>query len=109
MPRPLDGIRVIDLSTGPAGGLATMVMADFGAEVIKVEQPSGDPFRTMPSAPMWLRGKQSVALDLSQPDAQERLRAPAAGADVVVSSFRPGADRAFGADYETLRAGNLGR
>lgn len=107
-PRPLDGIRVIDLSHGPAGGLATMVMADFGAEVIKVEQPSGDPFRWMASAPMWLRGKQSVALDLSQPAAQASLKALASTADVVVSSFRPGTDRPFGADYDTLRAGNPG-
>ncbi|MCK9495367.1 MAG: CoA transferase [Dehalococcoidia bacterium] len=108
MPRPLDGIRVIDLSNGPAAGIATMVMADFGAEVIKVEQPSGDPFRSMPSAPMWLRGKQSVALDLALPEGQERLKALVATADVVVSSYRPGSDREFGADYETLRQGNPG-
>jgi len=107
-PRPLDGVRVIDLSTGPAGGIATMVMADFGAEVIKVEQPSGDPFRSMASAPMWLRGKKSVALDLSQYEDQARLKTLTATADAVVSSFRPGADRRFGADYETIREGNPG-
>lgn len=108
MSRPLDGIRVIDLSYGPAGGIATMVMADFGAEVIKVEQPTGDPFRSMASAPMWLRGKQSVALDLGQADARERLRTLVSTADVVVSSFRPGSEAQFGADYETLRTGNPG-
>ncbi|MGE3961979.1 MAG: CaiB/BaiF CoA transferase family protein [Dehalococcoidia bacterium] len=108
MPRPLDGIRVIDLSYGPAGGMATMVMADFGAEVIKVEPPSGDPFRSLPSAPQWLRGKQSVALDLSQPAAQQQLRELAKTADVVVASFRPGSAEAFGADYETLRADHPG-
>jgi len=108
MPRPLDGIRVIDLSTGPAGGMATMVMGDFGAEVIKVEQPSGDPFRILPSAPMWLRGKKSVALDLSQPQAQQQLHKLVATADVVVSSQRPGSDVTFGTDYETLKAGNPG-
>lgn len=108
MPRPLDGIRVIDLSVGPAGGIATMVMGDFGAEVVKVEQPSGDPFRSLPSAPAWLRGKKSVVLDLAQSEAQQRLRDLVATADVVVSSYRPGADRQFGADYDTLRQGNPG-
>ncbi len=108
MPQPLDGIRIIDLSYGPAGGMATMIMGDFGAEVIKVEAPSGDPFRDLPSAPQWLRGKKSVALDLSQPDAQRRLRELARTADVVVSSFRPGSASQFGADYETLKAENPG-
>ncbi|RLT36913.1 MAG: CoA transferase, partial [Chloroflexi bacterium] len=60
MPGPLDNIRVIDLTSGPVGGITTMVLADFGADVIKVERPGGDPFRFMPSAPMWLRGKRSV-------------------------------------------------
>ncbi|MCB9483813.1 MAG: CoA transferase [Dehalococcoidia bacterium] len=108
MPRPLDGIRVIDLSYGPAGGMATMILGDFGAEVIKVEQPSGDPFRSLPSAPQWLRGKKSVALDLAQADAQRQLRELVKTADVVVSTFRPGSASQFGADYETLKADNPG-
>ena len=61
-----DDLRVIDLSSGPAGGLATMVLADFGADVIKVEPPGGDPARSQPAAPMWLRSKRSVTLDLAQ-------------------------------------------
>ncbi|MBP8310381.1 MAG: CoA transferase, partial [Burkholderiaceae bacterium] len=56
------GVTVIDESQGPLAGLATMVMADFGAQVTKVEPPGGDPWREMPSAPLWLRGKRSVAL-----------------------------------------------
>ena len=63
---PLTGLRVLDLTLGPAGGIATMVLADFGAEVLKVEPPSGDPFRSQAAAPMWLRGKQSIVLDLSK-------------------------------------------
>ena len=59
---PLEGIRVVDESQGPIAGLATLVLADFGATVIKVEPPGGDPFRTLPSAPLWLRGKQSAVL-----------------------------------------------
>jgi crotonobetainyl-CoA:carnitine CoA-transferase CaiB-like acyl-CoA transferase len=61
---PLTDIRVVDLSSGPVGGIATMILADFGADVIKVERPGGDPFRFVTNAPLWLRGKRSVELDL---------------------------------------------
>ena len=61
--RVLDGVRVVDLSEGPVVGLATMILADFGAEVVKVEPPGGDPFRTDPAAELWLRGKRSLAWD----------------------------------------------
>ena len=64
MPELLDDLRVIDLSSGPIGGMATMVLADFGADVIKVERPGGDPWRNIANAPMWLRGKRSIVLDL---------------------------------------------
>ncbi|MGH2585167.1 MAG: CoA transferase, partial [Dehalococcoidia bacterium] len=65
MAAPLDGLRVVDLTLGPAGGIATMVLRDFGAEVVKVEPPGGDPFRRLAAAPMWLRGKQSIVADLN--------------------------------------------
>ena len=64
MQAALDGLRVVDLSSGPGGGIATMILADFGAEVIKVERPGGDPLRSLAAAPMWLRGKRSIELDL---------------------------------------------
>ena len=51
----LDKLRVIDVSEGPVGGITTTVLADFGAEVIKVEKPTGDPWRNLPNSPIWLR------------------------------------------------------
>ncbi|MQA00856.1 MAG: hypothetical protein GEU80_16300 [Dehalococcoidia bacterium] len=103
-----DDLRVIELSSGAAGGLATMVLADFGADVIKVEPPDGDPARDEPAAPMWLRGKRSVVLDLGERAGRERLRALTRGADVVVASYVPGDAEEVGADYDTLRAENAG-
>ncbi|MSQ29408.1 MAG: CoA transferase [Dehalococcoidia bacterium] len=106
MAGPLDNIRVIDLTSGPVGGIATMVLADFGADVIKVERPGGDPFRFMPSAPMWLRGKRSIVLDLKQAADQQRLADLVETADVVVTSFRGQTAGGLGCDYDTLVARN---
>ncbi|MGE3413903.1 MAG: CaiB/BaiF CoA transferase family protein [Dehalococcoidia bacterium] len=108
MAGPLAGIRVIDLSSGQAAGLATMVLADFGADVIKVEGPEGDPARAEAAAPMWLRGKRSVTLDLEAGEGRERLRELVRGADVVVSSELQETAAARGADYATLRELNRG-
>ena len=93
----LGGLRVIDLSSGQAGGIATMVLADFGADVIKVERPGGDPTRREPAAPMWLRGKRSIVLDLDEAPARKRLADLAASADVVLASYRPGVAARLGA------------
>ena len=60
-----DGLRVIDFSNWMAGPLATMVLADNGAEVIKVEPPEGDPARDLPAFQTWNRGKKSIVLDLN--------------------------------------------
>ena len=105
---PLDGLMVIDLSSGPVGGMATMVLSDFGADVVKIERPGGDPFRFMGTAPMWLRGKRSVELDLNRKVEQERLYQLAATADVVVSSFRAHAAVDLGCDHDVLAARNSG-
>ena len=94
---PCDDIRVIDLSSGPVGGIATMMLADYGADVIKVERPGGDPFRRLTASPVWLRGKRSITLDIGDEASRGRLRELAAGADVVVASFRPGRAEALGA------------
>ena len=102
----LDDIRVIDLSEGPIGGMTTMVLADFGADVIKIERPGGDPWRSVANAPMWLRGKRSAFLDLHNEAGRESLARLAGGADVVITSTRPGKAAPLGADYERLNARN---
>jgi crotonobetainyl-CoA:carnitine CoA-transferase CaiB-like acyl-CoA transferase len=83
-----------------------MVLADFGADVVKVERPGGDPWRRLAAAPLWLRGKRSVVLDLAQPGDREQLYALCDRADVVVASFRPGSGERLRADYATLGARN---
>ena len=108
MSGPCDDMRVIDVSSGRAGGLASMVLADFGADVLKVEPPGGDPRRSDAAAPMWLRGKRSVVLDLERPEDRGRFQALAADADVVVASFAPGEAAGLGADFATLEALNPG-
>ena len=67
MAQVFDGITVLDFTSGRAGGVATMVMSDFGAEVIKIEPPGGEKFRDAPGAIQWNRGKKSVVLDLKTP------------------------------------------
>jgi len=94
----LTGVRVIDFSSGPAGGLATTVLADFGAEVIKVEPPGGDRFRSLGASPFWLRGKQSVVVDLGHSDGRIQARDLAATADVVLVSGPPSRLQAWGLD-----------
>ena len=108
MAGPCDDLRILDLSSGPAGGIATMVLADFGADVVKIERPGGDPFRTLAASPMWLRGKRSVVLDLSTDEGRAHILDLARDADAVVASFRPGRAAVLGADYPTLGATNLG-
>ena len=98
--KPLQGIRVLDLSRMIAGGVAGMLLADFGADVVKVEQPgAGDPLRNWRllknGTSVWWqvqsRNKRSVALDLKNAEAQEIVRRLAAEADVLIENFRPGA------------------
>ena len=112
---PLAGVRVIDLTSVLMGPYATQIMADLGADVIKVESPDGDTTRYLPPGPdpsrggMFLnvnRGKRSLALDLKQPAARDALLTLIEGADVFVHSMRPGAIKRLGLDYERLRAAN---
>lgn len=113
--RPLDGLVVLDLTRLLPGAAATMQLANFGAEVIKVEEPErGDYGRWMPPFlagdgvvfHMVNRGKKSVALDLKTAEGQAALLRLATTADVLVESFRPGTMQRFGLSYETLRAIN---
>ncbi|HEY0212941.1 MAG TPA: CoA transferase [Paenirhodobacter sp.] len=113
---PLAGIRVLDLSRVLAGPYATALLADLGAEVIKLEPPAGDdyrhvgPFRDAESALFTLnnRGKRSIVLDLKDPAHLAVAQAIAARVDVVVENFRPGVAARLGLGAETLRAVNPG-
>jgi crotonobetainyl-CoA:carnitine CoA-transferase CaiB-like acyl-CoA transferase len=86
MSMALDGIRVLDLSTGIAGPTATMLLGDFGADVIKVEPPGGDPARTRPGFAVWNRNKRSIVVDQRSEAGKRRIAEFLAGADVCVVS-----------------------
>src|SRR6266571_1374819 len=113
MPGPLAGIRVIEVAIAVLGPLASQVLGDMGAEVIKVETPDGDPMRQIgPSrnpgmAAYFLnvnRNKKSLVLDLKRPEAREAMRRLAAIADVFVHNMRPGAAARLGIDYLAMAA-----
>ena len=108
MAEVFESINVLDFSRGRPGSIATMVMSDFGAEVIKVEPPGGDPFRGSPGAIQWNRGKKSVILDLKTAEGRDKARRLSQQADVVFENFRPGVTKRLGIDYETLSAGHPG-
>jgi formyl-CoA transferase len=112
---PLQGVKVIELGTLIAGPFCARMMAEFGAEVIKIESPSGgDPLRKWRKlhrgTSLWwyaqARNKKSVTLDLKQPDAQEIVRKLASDADVVIENFRPGAMERWGLGWKELSALN---
>ncbi len=113
---PLEGCRVIDLTRILSGPYATMLLADLGAEVIKIERPGvGDDTRAW-GPPFWggmstyfaavNRGKRSVALDFSTGEGRELVQRLVATADVVIENFRPGVTRRLGLDYQTLAVDN---
>jgi crotonobetainyl-CoA:carnitine CoA-transferase CaiB-like acyl-CoA transferase len=81
----LDGVRVVDTTSSIAGAVATMFLADFGADVVKIEPPDGDALRTQPGFAMWGRNKRSVVIDLRTVSARERMDTLLGGADVWVS------------------------
>jgi crotonobetainyl-CoA:carnitine CoA-transferase CaiB-like acyl-CoA transferase len=112
---PLDGLLVADFSRILAGPYATMLLADLGAQVIKVEGPGGDDTRTwMPPvrdgvSTYYLginRNKRSIALDLKDPDDRAAAQELARRADVLIENMRPGGLARFGLDYDTVTAGN---
>lgn len=112
---PLDGLVVADFSRILAGPYATMLLADLGADVIKVESPDGDDTRTwMPptrgtESTYYLsinRNKRSIALDLRREEDLEVARQIAGRADVMVENFKPGGLARFGLDYETVARDN---
>ncbi|HKX46420.1 MAG TPA: CoA transferase, partial [Planctomycetota bacterium] len=105
----LDGLRVLDLSWGIAGPICTMLLADHGAEVTRIERPRGeepaDP-RARLGAHAWHRGKRSAVLDLKDPGDAALFCALAREADVLVESMSPGATTRLGIDYPALSAAN---
>jgi alpha-methylacyl-CoA racemase len=111
---PLTGIRVLDFSTLLPGPMATLLLAEAGAEVIKIERPEGEDLRRF--QPLWgkdsvsfallNRGKKSVTADLKVSAARDRILELAKTADVVVEQFRPGVMDRLGLGYEALRAVN---
>lgn len=116
--RPLDGIRVLDLSRVLAGPYCTMYLADMGAEVIKVERPGkgddtrgyGPPFVEGESCYFMSinRGKKSITVDMKTPEGLSVIKRLAARADVLVENFRPGTAERLGLGYEALAANNPG-
>ena len=115
---PLSGVRVADFSRVLAGPHATMILADLGADVIKIESPEGDgtrqwspPVNAVGQSTYFAgvnRGKRSVALDLRSPEGLERARELAATADVVIENFKPGTMEKFGLGYEAVAEQNPG-
>ena len=113
---PLTGIRVLDVSTLFAGPMAATLLADFGADVVKVEHPRGDPLRTHGRVKdghglwwkMLARNKWTVTIDLSVLDGRELLRGLAREADVLIENFRPRVMERWGLGYEALSDGNPG-
>jgi crotonobetainyl-CoA:carnitine CoA-transferase CaiB-like acyl-CoA transferase len=112
---PLDGIRIVDFSRVIAGPLCTQMLADMGAEVIKVENPDGGDDTRKGAGPRaggpngeshffmtFNRGKKSVALDFTKPDGQAVVHRLLEKADVLVENFRPGVLRKYGLDYPSL-------
>ena len=103
---PLDGIRVVDLTSYIAGSYGAMMLADLGAGVVKVEALEGDSFRELPGFYGWNRGKRSIAVDLKQPDGRAIVHRLAREADVAMDNMRPGVAERLGVDYDTLAALN---
>jgi len=110
-PRALEGVRVLELGTTIAGPLCARLLADFGAEVIKVEAVEGDPIRLAGRhfegeslyAKSLMRNKKLVAIDLRNAQGQDLVRRLAAQCDVVVENFRPGGLEKWGLGYEDLK------
>jgi formyl-CoA transferase len=110
MKGPLDGVRVLELGNFIAGPYAAALLADMGAEVVKVENPKGgDPFRgwdlggDQPNFWAYNRGKKSVTLNLQTNEGRELFYGLCRNADVVLENYRPGVTKKLAIDYETLR------
>lgn len=114
MVKPLEGLRVLDFATTIAGPYCARLLADLGADVIKIESSEGDMMRTRPplidgASRMFGQlnaGKRSITLDLKSAEAKPVMRKLIESADVIVENFRPGVMKRFGLEYDTVRAWN---
>ena len=113
----LEGVKVVEMATYVAAPSAGGIMRDWGADVIKVESPKGDPWRVFPTPtkgedlgnPLFdldNRGKRAITLDTSQPEGLAALKRLIRDADVFITNTRPGALERAGLDYESLRKEN---
>jgi crotonobetainyl-CoA:carnitine CoA-transferase CaiB-like acyl-CoA transferase len=103
--KPLEGVRIVDFGAFVAGPLGGSVLADLGADVIKVEAPSGDPNRGFfVSYTAANRGKRSITIDLKNPEGLKLAQELCMGADAVMNNFKPGVSKRLGIDPETLLA-----
>ena len=103
---PLDGIRVVDLTSYIAGSYAAMQLADMGADVVKVESPEGDAFRELPGFFGWNRGKRSISVDLKTPEGRAIVERLATGGDVFMENMRPGVAERLGVGWTRFAALN---
>ena len=116
MSGPMEGIKVVELAVWVAGPSAGGILCDWGADVVKLEPPGGDPFRGLgagygmeglpPPFELDNRGKRSVTIDLGRDEAREVVRPLLEAADVFVTNMRPGAVACLGLDYPSVRAIN---
>lgn len=115
--RPLEGLKVVDFSTLLPGPMASLILVEAGAEVIKIERPgTGDEMRsyeprvgeTSANFALLNRAKQSIALDLKSPEGRGEARRLASEADILIEQFRPGVMDRLGLSYEALSADNPG-
>jgi crotonobetainyl-CoA:carnitine CoA-transferase CaiB-like acyl-CoA transferase len=112
MARPLEGVRVLDLTQFLAGPFGTMILGDMGADVIKIESPAGEPQRTAMrlsdggESPTFIalnRNKRGMVINLREPEGRDLFHQLVRHADVLVENFRPGVTKRLGIDYDTLR------
>ncbi len=114
MAKPLEGIKVLDFTRVLAGPLATRILSDLGADVIKVEPPEGDMTRNIGKKIAGISGyytqqnvgKRAICVDLLKTEGQELIKRLVAEADVVTENYRPGVMEEMGIDWDTLHAIN---
>ena len=100
----LDGVRVLDLSRGIAGPMTAMLLADHGADVVRVEPPGGDGYRRSAGLVVWNRASGALELDLAGADDRASFLDLASRADVLLETFRPGVTARLGIDFDAVHA-----